>query len=65
MREHGTPMAPEELEAALAAAADGRIVTDLGGGDALAEVLEAIARDGMTPEREAAARRAFAEELAP
>ena len=39
----------------------GRIVTDLGATDAILDALDAIGRHGMTPDREAAARRAFAE----
>lgn len=64
MREQDAPMTPEEFEDALDAAADGRIVTDLGATDELLDVLEAIGRDGMTPELEAAARQAFAKATA-
>lgn len=52
-------MTPEEFEDALVAASEGRIVTDLGATDALLDALDAIGAYGMTPAREAAARRAF------
>ena len=54
-------MTPEELDDALDTAAEGRIVPDLGATAELRDVLEAIGREGRTPELEAAARRAFAE----
>lgn len=57
-------MTPEEFEDALDAAAEGRIITDLGATDDLLDALDVIAAEGLTPAREAAARQAFAEATA-